>query len=287
MIKKLKQLLCYCLLSLLVLANPCHVLASQNQNAPTSGVRIYTLNCGYIDIHDFASFSDTNLYPHHSRRLADPCFLIKNPKGLLLWDLGLGDQYVNRSVEDKKYGVTLTVPISLTAQLKQLGLTPNDIKYVGISHSHFDHTGNANLFPHATWLVQRAEYQYTQQKPFAVAADTFQTLTHMNKILLDGDYDVFGDGTAVILRTPGHTPGHQSLEVVLPHHGVMILSGDLYHARESYLAKQVPAFNTSRAETLASMSRISGLLSNTRGHLIIQHDLTDFTALPKLPKYLD
>lgn len=255
----------------------------------SADVRVYALNCGYIDIHDGAPFSDTSFYPHQPIRLTDPCFLIKNPKGWLLWDTGLGDQYVDHTFTDKKLGVTLTVPVSLAAQLKQLGLTPNDIRYVALSHTHFDHTGNAHLFAHATWLLQRAEYQFIQQKPLSptVASNTFQILSAANKILLDGDYDVFGDGTVQILRTPGHTPGHESLEIKLAHQGVIILSGDLYHTRQSYLFKQIPVFNTSRAETLASMARIEGILHNTHGRLIIQHDPNDFKSLAKIPDYLN
>lgn len=251
--------------------------------------RLYALDCGSLDMHDIASFSDTQFYSHHPMRLADTCFLIKNPNGWLLWDLGLGDQYLDHPFEDKKHHTTLTVSHSLVSQLKQLGLTPNDIQYVALSHSHFDHTGNAKLFTHATWLLQRSEYQFIQQKPLssAVADNTFQLLSGVNKILLDGDYDVFGDGTVIILRTPGHTPGHESLEVVLPHKGVIIISGDLYHMRQSEEFKQVPAFNTSRSETLASMARIDGVLHNTHGRLIIQHDPSDFASLPKIPQYLD
>lgn len=252
-------------------------------------VRLYTLDCGMIDVHDAAPFSDTNAYPHQPMRLADPCFLIKNPKGWLLWDLGLGDQYVNHPYEDTKHGVTLTVPVTLVAQLKELGLTPDDIRYVALSHTHFDHTGNASLFPHAMWLMQRAEYQYIQQKPLssAVADNTFQIIRGFHKTLLDGDYDVFGDGTVKILSTPGHTPGHESLEVLLPHQGVIILSGDLYHTRKSYQLRLIPVFNSSRVDTLASMAQIDNILHNTHGRLIIQHDPNDFAALPKIPQYLN
>lgn len=291
MTKKIKVILCWlsCMIcSFFITANSLHAESSQTAAAPID-VRLYILNCGYIDMRDGSSFSDTNLYPHQPLHLADPCFLIKNPKGWLLWDLGLGDQYINHKLEDTKHGFTFTVPVSLTAQLKQLGLTPKDIQYVAISHAHLDHTGNANLFTQATWLVQQAEYQFIQQKPlpFSVANNFFQILSGAHKILLDGDYDVFGDGTVQILRTPGHTPGHQSLEIVLPHQGVVILSGDLYHMRKSYLLKQVPVFNNSRADTLASMARIDGILHNTHGRLIIQHDPNDFAALPKIPKYLN
>lgn len=256
--------------------------------ASTPDIRLYTLDCGTLEIHDKSHFSDTNLYPHKPMHLVDPCFLVKHQNDWLLWDLGLGDQYIDHPADSKEYGSKIIVTKSLITQLKQLGLKPDNIKYVAISHAHFDHTGNASLFPHAMWLIQKAEYQFIQQPSAeAVPKNLFKILQPFPKTLLDGDDDVFGDGTVEIIRTPGHTPGHQCLLIRLPHYGVVILSGDLYHTRTDYRLKQIPIFNTSRAETLASMARIDGLLKNTHGHLIIQHDPDDYAALPKIPKYLD
>jgi len=99
--------------------------------------------------------------------------------------------------------------------------------------------------------------------------------------------DVFGDGTVKILNTPGHTPGHQSLELKLPQAGVVILSGDEFHQRASIEPLRVPVFNTNRADTMASADRIKRLLINTKGHLVVQHDAHDFEELPKFPEYLD
>lgn len=250
--------------------------------------RLYVLNCGYIDIKDFSSFSDANFYPHEPMRLAAPCFLIKDPKGWMLWDLGLGDQYINHPHKDDKLGVVFTVPVSLADQLKKIGLTPKDIKFVGISHAHLDHVGNLSLFPNATFIMQQAEYDYIEKKPvpMGILDNTYTFLKDKHKILLNGDYDVFSDGAVKILSTPGHTPGHQSLEVILPNKGTVILSGDLYHTRQAYVHKLVPTFNTSRTETLASMARMDKILQDTHAQLIIQHDSNDFSALPKAPQYL-
>lgn len=263
--------------------------ATTTDSAKANDVHMYALNCGSINIHDGAEFSDTGHYSHKPLLLADSCFLIKHGNDWLMWDLGLGDQYVGHPVENTEHGVTLNASISLIAQLKQLNLTADDIKYVGISHFHFDHMGNANLFPHATWLIQRAEYKSLEQNPLpqAVSDDLIKTLQPVKKTLITGDLDVFGDGSVVILRTPGHTVGHQSLQLKLQHYGTIILSGDLYHIREAYLSKQVPVFNASRADTLASMARIDEILKNRHGRLIIQHDSRDFAALPKFPKFLD
>lgn len=259
------------------------------KNNSNKDIRLYTLNCGNLDIHDISDFFSKGFYPHKPMRLADPCFLIKNPNGWMIWDLGVGDKYVDHPYENKQLGVSISAPLLLTAQLKQLGLTPNDIKFVGISHAHFDHTGNAKLFPHATWLVQQKEYNFMQEKPTspAINDEVLSVLKTAPHKLLKGDYDIFGDGTVIILSTPGHTPGHQSLEIKLSHQGLVILSGDLYHLRANYLFDQVPSFNTSQTDTLASRKRIETILRGDRSQLIIQHDPSDFASLPQIPNHLN
>ncbi len=105
--------------------------------------------------------------------------------------------------------------------------------------------------------------------------------------MIDGDYDVFGDGSVRILKAPGHTPGHQVLMLKLKKSGTVLLSGDLNHVRENRRHRRVPPFNTDRADSLASIDRIEAILKNTKGRLVIQHDERDFKALPGFPKYLD
>jgi len=255
----------------------------------TSDIRLYSLNCGIINVHDGEDFSDIGYYKHRPLVLSDPCYLIKHDNKWMLWDLGLGDKYLGHTAENKKFGVTLSVSVSLVDQLKQLGLAPNDIEYVAISHDHFDHTGNIGLFPQATLLIQKLEYISIQQHPapIGMSRDLYHSIRKMQKILINGNYDVFGDGSVTTFRTPGHTPGHQSLKIKLPHSGVIILSGDAYHTRDAYKHKLVPVYNASRADTLASMERIDGIVDVTNGRLVIQHDANDFKDMPKFPKYLN
>jgi glyoxylase-like metal-dependent hydrolase (beta-lactamase superfamily II) len=97
------------------------------------------------------------------------------------------------------------------------------------------------------------------------------------------DKDVFGDGTVVMLNTPGHTPGHHSLMVRLPQMGTVLLSGDLAHFHENYDSNGVPTFNTDRAETLASLDRFKKIAANLKATVIIQHDARDIGKLPAFP----
>lgn len=255
---------------------------------PVNEVRLYALDCGKVHIKDMGMFSDTGEYDGKPGDIADPCFVIRHPKGVLVWDTGLGDK-----LAETKGGVDfplghMQVDVTLIDQLKQIGLTPADVTYLAFSHTHFDHTGNANEFPDATWILSKAELAWDEgTPPEAVKVETFSAYKTAKKQLIDGDYDVFGDGTVRILRTPGHTPGHQSLELKLKKSGVVILSGDLVHQRANFVHRRVPPFNVSRADTLASMDRIATILKNTHGRLVVQHDANDFKALPKVPKYLD
>jgi N-acyl homoserine lactone hydrolase len=185
-------------------------------------------------------------------------------------------------------GGHIRLDVTLLDQLNAIGLTPADITYLSFSHLHFDHTGNANEFPGATWILNKTELAWAESKPEAfVNPDSFSDYKTAKTQMIDGDYDVFGDGSAVILKTPSHTPGHQSLELKLKKSGVVILSGDLWHTRDNYRFSRVPTYNTERADTFASMNRLNTILKNTKGRLVIQPDPGDFEALPKLPKYLD
>jgi len=90
-----------------------------------------------------------------------------------------------------------------------------------------------------------------------------------------GDRDVFGDGSVIMLSTPGHTPGHHSLLVKLKETGNVLITGDLAHFRENYEGNGVPTFNTDRAQTIASLDRFKKLAANLRATVIIQHDQRD------------
>jgi N-acyl homoserine lactone hydrolase len=258
--------------------------------AKVSELRLYVLDCGHATFKDMGGFSDTGEYDGKSGEIAAPCFLIRHPKGDLLWDAGLGDHYnYPKEGSDAAPGVHVTVPVTLLAQLHSLNLAPKDINYIAFSHLHWDHTGNANDFPDSVWIMNKAELAaaLVSPPPGGVLPETWSAYKAAKNEAIEGDYDVFGDGSVMILRTPGHTPGHQVLKLKLQKSGTVILSGDLYHLRTSRLFKRVPVYNADRADTLASMSRIETILRNTHGRLIVQHDPKDFQALPKPPGYLD
>jgi len=260
------------------------------RSGAAADVRLYALDCGHASFKDMAMFSDTGEYDGKPGEIADPCFVIRHPKGVLLWDTGLGDKFAaTKEGVDVMPGLHVTVSITLIEQLHSLALSPKDVSYVAFSHFHFDHTGNANAFPDSVWILNKAELgaALSTAPPAGVAPETFSGYKTAKTQMIDGDYDVFGDGSVRILRAPGHTAGHQVLELKLQKAGTVILSGDLYHLRANREFSRVPMMNLSRADTLASMERIERIVKNTKAHLIVQHDPQDFQALPKFPADLD
>jgi N-acyl homoserine lactone hydrolase len=252
-------------------------------------IRLYALNGGYIEMPDMGFFSDTGEGAGKPGRVVASSFLIRHPKGDLLWDTGLGDALAAKPEGvSPAPGFRNTVPIKLVDQLQAAGVTPADIDYLAFSHMHADHTGNANLFTKASWfLVQRElDYATTTPAPQGVDPTTFSAYKSVAKQFVNGDQDVFGDGKVRILKAPGHTPGHQVLAVTLSKAGTIVLSGDLWHTKLNAKLKLVPPFNYSRADTLASFDRIDRILKNTKGRLIVQHAEEDFATLPKPPQFM-
>jgi N-acyl homoserine lactone hydrolase len=257
-------------------------------------VRMYVLDCGAMSIRDMALFSDTGRYDGQSGSIVDTCFLIRHPKGNFLWDTGLSDTLVGHDVPANADGVAIHVGHGLLDQLRQIGIAPADITYLAFSHFHLDHTGNANAFGSATWILNQAELNWALGDPTPPIVDpsSFSGFRSARTIMINSDYDVFGDGLVRILKAPGHTPGHQVLMVKLPKSGTVVLSGDLYHLQADRPSRaggspQVMRVNVSRADTLASMDRVEDIIRNSHARLIVQHDPGDYSRLPKSPAFMD
>lgn len=258
---------------------------------PVDAVRLYTLDCGQITIRNAAPFSDTGDYDGKRLDAAVSCYLIRHPKGALLWDAGLNDSLAANpeGVEAGGGNFHLQLRKPLLEQLAQIGVTPAEVTYIAFSHLHFDHTGNANAFTQSTWLMNQTELAaaLSDTPPFGVDPSLISAHKSARLEQYSGDHDVFGDGRVRILTAPGHTPGHQVLMVELAKAGPVVLLGDLYHTHQNRKQKNVPVFNTSRADTLASFDRVEKLIKNRKARFVIQHVPADVAAMPKFPAYLD
>lgn len=221
-------------------------------------------------------FSDTFAYKDLELTFTFSCYLIKHGDEYMVWDTGFAP------------GSNPNAPkVGIVDRLKELKVTPEQVKYVGISHFHPDHTGQLASFTNATLFIGKGDWdQVTSPTPMQGAnAAGFKTwIDEKRKVEpLTGDKDVFGDGTVAVLRAPGHTPGHTALLVRLKDMGPVLLTGDAVHFHENYEKNGVPVFNYDRAATIASIDRIKQIVGNVKATVIIQHDMRDIGKLPAFP----
>lgn len=253
-------------------------LAAQAQAAPD--VSLARFDCGTPQAPTVVNqrFSDTYAYGDLKIQFVYSCYLIKHGDDYLLWDTGHATTAPN-----------VAPKVSLVDYLAKIDVKPDQIKYVGISHYHADHTGQVASFPKATVLIGKADWDaISSPKPgqgvnFKPFEGWIKGEGKLEALTLDKD--VFEDGTVIVLRTPGHTPGHSSLLVKLPQMGAVILSGDAIHFRENANSSGVPAFNYDRAQTVASVERLKNIASNMKATIIIQHDARDVEKLPVFPAF--
>jgi glyoxylase-like metal-dependent hydrolase (beta-lactamase superfamily II) len=217
-------------------------------------------------------------------------YLVVHPRGTVMFDTGgIGDEHFPADGSPVKEGV-LSAAKKLVPQMAAAGYTPSDVDYLVMSHYHSDHTGNANLFAGATWIVQKAERDYMfQDKPQGIIQPaSYSALRNATtKVLNNEDFDIFGDGTVVVKSTPGHTPGHQVMVVKLPAFGPVILSGDLYHYPEEIATGKTPTFEFDAAMSARSRAAVQAYVKETGAKLWIEHDKLTHAALPKAPQFVE
>jgi N-acyl homoserine lactone hydrolase len=254
--------------------------AAASAQAPAD-ISLTRFDCGKTTtLADVSRFSDVAAFKGLSVQLTFSCYLIKHGNDYLVWDTGNPPAAAGNTAP--------TAPKqSLVEQLSQLNLKPEQITFVAVSHYHGDHIGQVASFPQATLLIGKGDWDaLTDAKPNPMVnpANFAHWISGGGKVEpVSGDKDVFGDGSVIMLNTPGHTPGHHSLLVKLKDKGNVLLTGDLAHFRENYDSNGVPTFNTNRADTLASLDRFKQLAANLKATVIIQHDARDIEKLPAFP----
>ena len=258
---------------------------------PPSGVqRLYVLYCGELHIPDVSPWTP-EAHAGEPAVFSDNCYLIRHAKGWMLWDSGLTDSLIDKpeGVQGAR-GMRMMRSQTLLAQLEQIGVTPAQIGTVAFSHTHPDHVGNANLFAGATLYIQQAEYDAAfgpEPAKYGFAPAVYEKLRDTPAVKLNGDYDVFGDGSVTILSTPGHTPGHQSLLVRLPKTGAVVLSGDVAHLEENFDLRRAPAFNFNAEQSRQSMDKVARIVKAEHAQLWINHDAKENAAIAHAPQFYE
>jgi len=262
---------------------------AQNRPAPPATPRIYIFDNGEIKglAPELFNFKREEL---KEVDFIDVSYLIVHPRGTLMFDSG--------EIADSKLknGPVTEPPMSaskpLLPQLAAAGYKPADVNYFALSHYHGDHAGNANEFAGATWIVQKAErdFMFAAEHPpgTIISVDSFIKLKDAKtKILNNENFDVFGDGTVVLMSAPGHTPGHQVLVVKLAHRGLVVLAGDLYHYPEERTTGRTPTFEFNVEQSKASRAKIEQFVKDNHAELWIEHDIATHAKLPRSPQYVD
>jgi len=262
-----------------------------------SGVaeKLYRLDCGHSRANDESVWTP-GANVGRDIEFSSTCWLIKHGNEWLLWDTGVPEAALNdpRGWSTLPKLIVYHLDKSLTDQLAEIGLKPADIGRVAISHTHGDHIGNLGLYPNSIVLIQRAEYSWIHS-PDGPNDNVNQLMALARKLmgtpknlqLIDGDTDVFGDGSVTLISTPGHTPGHQSLLVHLRNTGFVILSGDVVHLEENFEKNIVPSLNTDKVQSIASMERIRHLIAAYKAKLYINHDKSQTDRLRLVPAFYD
>lgn len=259
--------------------------ATQNQKIDPT--KLYVFDCGAIESRDVSLFSP-GVDVGQTKQLTDSCYLIQHAKGTLFWDTGLSDSLTPEGMDLWEGAFHLAVTHPLKAQLDEIGVDPAKIDYLGISHFHGDHTGNANYFVNSELILQQEEKDAAfgaEPEKYGFSPESYAKLDTTKIRSLNGDYDVFGDGTVVIKRAIGHTPGHQVLWLNLAETGPILLSGDLYHFTKNREFKRVPSFNFSKEQTLTAMDEIEAFVKKTGSTLWIQHDKEQNAGIRHSPAY--
>jgi len=251
------------------------LVAGISRLATAADVELWRLDCGEFRDFDIAQMSDTFAYPGRTKTLANSCYLIRHKNEYMLWDTG----FSSKTIQDFNGAVAMRE--TLVEQLSRIGVDPKQVLIVGISHFHPDHTGQAARFPQARLLMGKADFDLLAQSKSEDVAPWLTDKANLEEV--SGDKDVFGDGSIVMLATPGHTMGHYSLLVRLQKFGPVILSGDLWHFSEQVSHNGVPSENMDRAATLASEDRILKAAANLKAKIVIQHEKADIPKLPLFP----
>jgi glyoxylase-like metal-dependent hydrolase (beta-lactamase superfamily II) len=266
-------------------------------NAADSPLRLYVIDGGEL-VSDPSNYHLTEAEVG-STALSVAAYLIVHPEGILIFDtLAVADderqaggtgtvQTIVRLDRKERY---VTLAPSMHEQLAAIGYTPSHVTHLALSHYHWDHTANANLFAHATWLVRANEHEemFSAAPGGSARPQTYSALKFSKtEIVSEDEHDVFGDGTVILKSAPGHTPGHQVLLVNLPNTGPVVLTGDLYHYPEERSLNRLPVSEFDVAQTAASRAAVEEFLTRHGAKMWIGHDLLAHRQLKKAPDYYD
>jgi len=248
------------------------------------GIKLYQVASGNLELDKgwFTAMKDVG------RKISVPVamYIIDHPRGLTVFDTGNNvetsdgkcESYWGKGLCGAFYPTQKRNEV-IDRQLEKLGYKADQVKYVVYSHFHLDHVGNIKMFPNATHVVQKEELKTAwwpeKFQSAAFVLKDYDGTRDYNFTQLTGDFDLFGDGSMVILDTKGHTQGHQSLKVKLPKTGTVILSADAIYSPENE-AGAIPGITWSTTHSMASIDRLKQIRDATQGQIWYSHDAPQY-----------
>jgi glyoxylase-like metal-dependent hydrolase (beta-lactamase superfamily II) len=255
---------------------------------------VYLLCGGRLELDHSLFFPDRA--PGTRYTVPIPCVLVVHPRGRILFDTGIHRDAITDPVarfgeaRARRFGVRSRPDEEVVSQLARLGLAPGDVDHVANSHFHFDHCGGNELFPRSTFLVQRAELEAARVADPARPGrytPSFRDFDHpLRYEPLDGEHDVFGDGSAVLLPTPGHTPGHQSLRVRPGPGAGWVFTADACYTREHMDGDLLSGVVWDPDGMARSLRRLRALRDEDGASVMYGHDAAQWETLPQAPRPL-
>jgi N-acyl homoserine lactone hydrolase len=267
------------------------------------GMKLYVFSSGALTI---GKHILQNLAPQDTIKVPVGFFVVMHPKGNVLFDTGNNDKIITDpsywGPAFQRLSPVNTPDMAIDTQLGRIGLKPDDITYVVVSHLHLDHGGNVGKFPNSTLVVQNDEIRnafwpepgtagpYIPGDIAPLRSDLGEAMPNKYKMIqLNGDMDIFGDGSVVVKRWVGHTPGSQMMVVRLPKTGTIILTGDNAYFRENVEKNILPnvALAYDPPGILRAYEWIRYLQATEKADFFTAHDPDAFKALKKPPEYYD
>jgi N-acyl homoserine lactone hydrolase len=251
--------------------------------------RIYPLDGGLAFAPNKAMYSPGH-FENEAVALSCNAFLIQRGNEWLMWDTGISQKLFDElGGEIIAHGIRGLVSRPLSHQLAEIGIAPEAVSKVILSHAHFDHAGNCDLFAKSTFIVQGAELDAmfgVDYAHFGYIPKLYESLRTAQVQRITGDLDLYGDQSIRLISTPGHTPGHMSLLVRLRDTGPIILAADVAHYAFNLEQHIVPDMNSSKEESLRSMEKIQRIASEEGARIWLNHDIDQSATFPHAPACL-
>jgi glyoxylase-like metal-dependent hydrolase (beta-lactamase superfamily II) len=247
-------------------------------------VELYAFTCGYLTL----PYSFLLQGRDGTLTVPVPSYLIVHPKGRVIFDSGLHEATMDDPIAH------LSAPLArfftvhfhrgeeIAARLEAIGVAPDRVELVVNSHLHYDHCGGNAQLPNADVIVQDREVIHAKTVDARSGYLRNEWDTGQKLRVVDGEHDVFGDGSVVCIPTYGHTPGHQSLRVRTEKGGEFMLCGDACYLKESLDKLHTPGVVADRDAMVAVFHRFREM-RDAGVNVMYGHDPEFWKTVPQAP----